>query len=277
MSDSEDDFDDDPSLDEEPIHRAAREGDLAALRRELDAGYSPDCLCTVDNITPLQILCMKRQDGGCQASNDIRLQGVKILLAAGATDRVEGQDPDESALTHAAYLGYYPIVKALLAAGFDATVKCPDGWSPLHATASAGLRANAPCALALMKAGTPIEQEWYWDEKDADKAVYTPLLVAMERANVTGQGSAPNYVLRALLRGGATLDMTLIERYGYAVPTHPDYPYVARVHAAGGWKRYEQAHIMRLAPIFSKIFPQSRLPHEMVAHVVSFWAHVGHY
>ena len=30
MSDSEDDFDDDPSLDEEPIHRAAREGDLAA-------------------------------------------------------------------------------------------------------------------------------------------------------------------------------------------------------------------------------------------------------
>ena len=86
MSDSEDDFDDDPSLDEEPIHRAAREGDLAALRRELDAGYSPDCLCTVDNITPLQILCMKRQDGGCQASNDIRLQGVKILLAAGATD-----------------------------------------------------------------------------------------------------------------------------------------------------------------------------------------------
>ena len=42
MSDSEDDFDDDPSLDEEPIHRAAREGDLAALRRELDAGYSPD-------------------------------------------------------------------------------------------------------------------------------------------------------------------------------------------------------------------------------------------
>ena len=56
MSDSEDDFDDDPSLDEEPIHRAAREGDLAVLRRELDAGYSPDCLCTVDNITPLQIL-----------------------------------------------------------------------------------------------------------------------------------------------------------------------------------------------------------------------------
>ena len=39
MSDSEDDFDDDPSLDEEPIHRAAREGDLAVLRRELDAGY----------------------------------------------------------------------------------------------------------------------------------------------------------------------------------------------------------------------------------------------
>ena len=34
MSDSEDD---NPSFDEEPIHRAAREGDLAALRRELEA------------------------------------------------------------------------------------------------------------------------------------------------------------------------------------------------------------------------------------------------
>ena len=78
------------------------------------------------------------------------------------------------------------------------------------------------------------------------------------------------------LRGKAT-SPSCGASYGYAVPTHPDYPYVARVHAAGGWKRYEQAHTMRLAPIFSKIFPQSRLPHEMVAHVVSFWAHVGHY
>ena len=121
MSDSEDDFDDDPSLDEEPIHRAAREGDLAALRRELEAGVSPDCRCTVDDVTPLQILCSKQSHLGCQASDEIRLQGVKILLAAGATDRVEGQDADDSALTHAAYLGYYPIVKALLAAGFDAS------------------------------------------------------------------------------------------------------------------------------------------------------------
>ena len=116
--------------------------------------------------------------------------------------------------------------------------------------------------------------EWYWDDNER---VYTPLLVAMERANVAGQGSAPNYVLRALLRGGATLDMTLIERYGYAVPTHPDYPYVARVHAAGGWKRYEQAHIARLAPIFAKIFPRPRLPQELVAQVLRFCFHTGFY
>ena len=50
-----------------------------------------------------------------------------------------------------------------------------------------------------------------------------------------------------------------------------------RVHAAGGWKRYAQAHAARLAPIFAKVFPDARLPPELVAHIVDLWAHVGYY
>ena len=54
--------------------------------------------------------------------------------------------------------------------------------------------------------------------------------------------------------------------------------YLAKVHAAGGWKRYAQAHAARLAPIFAKVFPHAaRLPPELVAHIVDLWAHVGYY
>ena len=55
------------------------------------------------------------------------------------------------------------------------------------------------------------------------------------------------------------------------------YHYLERVHAAGGWKRYAQAHAARLAPIFAKAFPHARLPPELVSHIVGLWAHVGYY
>ena len=55
------------------------------------------------------------------------------------------------------------------------------------------------------------------------------------------------------------------------------FKYLAKVHAAGGWKRYAQAHAARLAPIFAKAFPHARLPPELVAHIVDLWAHVGYY
>ena len=82
-----------------------------------------------------------------------------------------------------------------------------------------------------------------------------------------------SYVLPVLLRAGATLDMASIERYDDVV----GYAYLEKVDAAGGWKRYAQAHAARLAPIFAKAFPHARLPLELVAHIVGLWAHVGYY
>ena len=80
------------------------------------------------------------------------------------------------------------------------------------------------------------------------------------------------------MRAGATIDMTLAEEYGDVwFPRAVGYAYLAKVHAAGGWKRYAQAHTARLAPIFAKAFPHARLPPELVSHIVGFWAHVGYY
>ena len=56
----------------------------------------------------------------------------------------------------------------------------------------------------------------------------------------------------------------------------PNKLYLERVHAAGGWKRYAQAHRLRLTKTFARVvFPS--VPEELVAHIVDLWAHVGYY
>ena len=52
-------------------------------------------------------------------------------------------------------------------------------------------------------------------------------------------------------------------------------PYIPKVHAAGGWKKYEQAHRKRLTTTFAKAFP--RLPVDAISHMVDFAFHVGFY
>ena len=103
--------------------------------------------------------------------------------------------------------------------------------------------------------------------------VYTPLLW-----NLSSFGQATSYVLPVLLRAGATVDMALAEEYSNEwLGGAAGYRDLAKVHAAGGWKRYAQAHAARLAPIFAKAFPHARLPPELVSHIVGLWAHVGYY
>ena len=52
-------------------------------------------------------------------------------------------------------------------------------------------------------------------------------------------------------------------------------PYLGRIEAAGGWKKYERAHLRSLSATFVPKFP--RLPAEIVPLIVQFWAHVGDY
>ena len=52
--------------------------------------------------------------------------------------------------------------------------------------------------------------------------------------------------------------------------------YIRRVDAAGGWKKYEQAHRKRLTTTFTRVlFP--RLPVDAISHMVDFAFHVGFY
>ena len=107
-------------------------------------------------------------------------------------------------------------------------------------------------------------------------------------------------IVKALLAAGARFDIKhehrspldkaienqkrrlypLFLRAGAAIHSYIDIsaePYLQNVRRAGGWKRYEQAHIARLAPVFAKIFPRPRLPQELVAQVLRFCFHTGFY
>ena len=92
------------------------------------------------------------------------------------------------------------------------------------------------------------------------------------QAGRRGLNTRHSYVLPVLLRAGATFDMASIDRYSDRV----GYAYLAKVDAAGGWKRYERAHRMRLTKTLARVaFPH--VPTEVVSHIVDLWAHVGYY
>ena len=54
-----------------------------------------------------------------------------------------------------------------------------------------------------------------------------------------------------------------------------EYEYLSKVDAAGGFKKYEKAHLATLTKTFVPKF--TMLPKELVRHVVSFWLHAGYY
>ena len=83
-----------------------------------------------------------------------------------------------------------------------------------------------------------------------------------------------------LLRYGSPLPRSAYARWmnpssDYYKPTMRKY--VDKVAAAGSWAAYEKAHTSRLVPVFEKIFPRPRLPHEIASHVVRFCFHTGDY
>ena len=51
--------------------------------------------------------------------------------------------------------------------------------------------------------------------------------------------------------------------------------YFQKVVDAGGWKKFEQAHLAKLTKTFAPKFPM--LPPEMVRHILTFGFHAGYY
>ena len=65
----------------------------------------------------------------------------------------------------------------------------------------------------------------------------------------------------------------LLLRAGAEIPTDETDPYIVRVRNAGGFKRYEQAHLARITAILETPL----LPPELVRKILEFWLHAGYY
>ena len=282
MSDSDSPWDSDSDSDEdggpsplEPIHFAAMAGYLAAMRRELEAGVSPDCVGyrKGHGVTPLLLLCAEETDWGASYSipDDIRLEAVRLFLAAGASPDRSEELLDESALCSAAYLGDPALCKLLIAAGADPTQAVDSfGWTALHGAAVGGSGRHASCAVALLEAGGFVDAEFYYN---AGRNFDTPLSKSLELID----HSPRSHVIPVLVRYGADIDRALQLKGHSSVHRQPEArKYLLRVQAAGGWKRYERAHRMRLTKTLARVaFPH--VPTEVVSHIVDLWAHVGYY
>ena len=77
-------------------------------------------------------------------------------------------------------------------------------------------------------------------------------------------------LLPILLRAGAALP-------GVPAETDESDAYIQKVIAAGGFGRYERAHLNAIAAIFVPEFAHRSLPPEIVRRVVEYAFHVGDY
>jgi Ankyrin repeats (3 copies) len=107
-----------------PLIQAARDGDTAALERLLQSGAGPNLRAGVNGWTPLMHAVHKNQP-----------ESVKVLLAHGARPNEHG-GAGETALIMAAGYGYSDIVRVLLKAGADPSLKAVNGTDALSAAVS---------------------------------------------------------------------------------------------------------------------------------------------
>ena len=168
-------------------------------------------------------------------------------------------------------------MQMLLEAGADARETSHFGWTALHASVGSHsspswfkgpqgthrLRSAVDCTSALLAAGADANAMAHGDT--------TPLMVVGCAGNdLSSPWSTRLYAV--LLRGGATLDDHVLEVI--KIEYNTESPYLDKVHDAGGWKRYAQAHQKQLVSLFA---PKLRLPADVIPLVVDFWANVGMY
>ena len=216
------------------------------------AGADPDTPHPFLENTLVNVLCRVGFSVFALVSPEARRQCIQALLDAGASpNRLD--HANNAPLTYATARGDPAIVNALLRAGADPSHANTSGWTALMAAASTGA---VSCAIALIKAGANLEAVY-------EPTNHTPLLFA-------ARNSPRNVPI--LLRAGARLDTS---RLRDLLTLGPCLTYILGVDAAGGWKKYEQAHRKRLATTFAKAFP--RLPVDAISHMVDFAFHVGFY
>jgi len=268
------------------IHNAAYLGKMDDLRAELDKGVSPDLAYSEEwshsgqtgaiTATPLHRLL----DRGFPARSCLNL-----LLAAGANPNLEqvgGTVLDSRDVTvDRGFLrtplqlavGVAHFVARLLEAGADVNARGSHNLTALHTAAQNGA---VDCAPLLIDAGANVNAL----SSNGSTPLDTAFAVAdeymdMARAAPGGKSKlACEFAARNCHRMALVLLRADARTAAYPIANLSD-PYVRRVLGAGGFKRYERAHLAALTATFAPKF--DALPTDAVRVVVAFCFHVGYY
>ena len=250
-----------------PIHDAARDADVETLRRLLAEGVSPDATDNEER-TPLHLLC-EYNNVGYNASSPLalrtqqryaydRLDCFKLLRDAGAN--LEATTKWDSKPIHCtACSGSVELLSLLVQSGVNVDAATTGGTTALHFAVRMGPN---NCIEVLLAAGASLNLREVHNNN-------TPFDVALHYG--TGGGHAPPEQ-----RARSRRTWPLFLRAGAEVPaiyTDSDDQYLFLVVAAGGFQRYAQAHVARIASILETPL----LPPELVRKVLEFWLHAGYY
>ncbi|XP_034376305.1 ankyrin repeat and SOCS box protein 5 isoform X2 [Arvicanthis niloticus] len=165
--------------DRSPLHEAASQGRLLALRTLLSQGYNVNAV-TIDHVTPLHEACLGDHvacartllEAGANA-NAITIDGVtplfnacsqgsascaELLLEYGAKAQLESCFPSP---THeAASKGHHECLDILIAWGIDVDQDIPHLGTPLYV---ACMSQQFHCIWKLLYAGADVHKGKYWD------------------------------------------------------------------------------------------------------------------
>ncbi|XP_077704729.1 ankyrin repeat and SOCS box protein 5 isoform X1 [Canis aureus] len=191
--------------DRSPLHEAASQGRLLALRTLLSQGYNVNAV-TIDHITPLHEACLGDHvacartllEAGANV-NAITIDGVtplfnacsqgsasctELLLEYGAKPQLESCLPSP---THeAASKGHHECLEILISWGIDVDQDIPHLGTPLYV---ACLSQQFHCVRKLLYAGADVQKGKYWD---------TPLHAAAQQSSTE--------VVNLLLEFGADIN-----------------------------------------------------------------------
>ena len=241
------------------IHDAARCADVPALQIFLAEGDSPDVLSDAPDWkqrrTPLHELCTYNSMFNSKSESD-RVRCFELLREAGANlEARTGGHPQASTVLHFAAKGRTTILSLLLEAGVNVNVTNSGGYTPLHWAAAGhiGVRRSTECVELLLKAGAAV---------NVATTSGGPLLLGATPFAVALREETLRRMWPVFLRAGAD------------IPTNNTDPYIVRVRNAGGFKKYEQAHLARITAILA---PTPLLPPELVRKILEFWLHAGYY
>ena len=229
-----------------PIHHAALDGDAEALRQALESGESPDALYRENAFhltkTPLHLLCL-RDNGGDRAAC------FELLRDAGAN--LEASDSRGYRPLHiAAERGKKKMVSLLVQARVNVDATANHNATALHLAARSSRRGAPDCVEVLLAAGADIDARTSAGRRPFDLAI----------TNV-----APTHRSHRI--------WPLFLRAGAELPADNTDPYLVRVRNAGGFQRYAQANVARIASILETPL----LPQELVRKVLEFHLHAGYY